>query len=331
MAISLPDISRSRLFWTTLCTIIASVVSGLLVYYLTRPNKGTSEPPSTYEFKYGDFESTEVPITFPRESEGIPSGPHIDVTVNNKRIRLPIDTGNNWGTISLSPSNLSKIDVRYTGKTKEHYDWKGDKYDSRQYVIPTVKIGGLALTDLPSYEFRSRYEDTPGVIGLVFLRQFNVLIDYPKKRFGLYRPDVYPAYVKSKGWAKVKLSSPMGLPVKLKGYDETFSFTMDTLAFATDEEHNSYGLIRSQSALGKLLLESESLKPFPEDSEVLGIFDSEQLRTSSGYEVVNLNFMVGDYTYPKTDGMLGHNFFAEYSVFIDFRKQEMYVKSRGVH
>lgn len=276
-----------------------------------------------------EFESTEVPIYFSSEDDS-PSDARIDVYVNTVKLRLPIDTGHGWGTISLSPSVLSKLDVRYTGRTKENYDWKGQRYDSKQYLIPRIRIGDLSLNQLPGYEFFSRYEYIRGVIGLPFLNQFNILIDYPNRRFGLYRKDFYPEYLKSEVWAKVKLVSPMVLPVKFKDYDETFTFCLDTGAIAVDEENHSYGLIRSQSALGRLLQQRKTLEPDPTDVEVLGKFGSNQLRTSCGYPLVQIDFIIGDYEYPKRDGILGHSFFAKYSVFIDFIKDEMYLKPHNV-
>jgi hypothetical protein len=105
---------------------------------------------------------------------------------------------------------------------------------------------------------------------------------------------------------------------------------LDTGAIAVDEKKHSYGLIRSKSALGRLLQQRETLEPDPTDVDVLGKFGSNQFQTFCGYPLGQLDFMVGDYQQPKRDGILGHNFFAKYSVFIDFTKDEMYLKPHNV-
>lgn len=286
-------------------------------------------PSSTFSFNIpSQFESTEVPIYFTNEDNS-PSYAYIAVLVNTVKLRLFIDTGYGYGTVSLPPSVLNGLDVIYTGATKENHDFKGEKYDSRQYLLPKVEIGSLVLDQLPGYEFFSRYDDLGGLIGLAFLNQFNVLIDYPNKKFGLYRKDFYPDYLKSQGWTKVQLVPPLSLPVKLKNYEETFTFCLDTGAIAVDEEKHSYGTIRSASTLGKLLQQNETLEPDPSDVEVLGKFNADQLRTSCDYPLAPMDFMLVDYEYPKRDGFLGHNFFSKHSVFIDFTQDELHLRPRN--
>lgn len=282
-------------------------------------------PSSTFSFDVpSQFESTEVPIYFTSEDNS-PSYAYIDVFVNTVKLRLFIDTGHGYGTVSLPPSVLNGIDVIYTGVTKENRDFKGTKYDSRHYLIPEIRIGSLVLNQLPGYEFLSRYDDLGGLIGLAFLNQFNVLIDYPNRKLGLYRKDFYPDYLKSQGWMKVQLVPPLSLPVKLKNYEETFTFCLDTGAIAVDKEKHSYGTIRSESEFGQLVQQKETVEPDPMDADILGKFSSNQLRTPCNYPLAPMDFMLADYEYPKRDGFLGHNFFSKYSVFIDFTKDELHL------
>ena len=274
------------------------------------------------------FESTEVPIHFTSDNNS-PSYAYIDVIVNTVKLRIFIDTGHGYGTVSLPPSVLSELDVIYTGATKTNRDFKGDTYNSRHYLIPNIRIGSLVLNDLSGYELFTRYDDMTGLIGLALLNQFNVLIDYPNRKFGLYREDFYPDYLKSQVWTKVQLVPPLSLPVKLKNYEETFTFCLDTGVIAVDKEKHSYGTIRSESALGQLLQQNEILEPDPSDVGILGKFSSNQLRTPCDYPLVPMDFMLVDYKYPKRDGFLGHNFFSKYSVFIDFTQDEIHLHPHG--
>ena len=274
------------------------------------------------------FESTEVPIHFTSDNNS-PSYAYIDVIVNTVKLRIFIDTGHGYGTVSLPPSVLSELDVIYTGATKTNHDFKGDTYNSRHYLIPNIRFGSLVLNDLSGYELFTRYDDMTGLIGLALLNQFNVLIDYPNRKFGLYREDFYPDYLKSQVWTKVQLVPPLSLPVKLKNYEETFTFCLDTGVIAVDKEKHSYGTIRSESALGQLLQQNEILEPDPSDVGILGKFSSNQLRTPCDYPLVPMDFMLVDYKYPKRDGFLGHNFFSKYSVFIDFTQDEIHLHPHG--
>ena len=111
--------------------------------------------------------------------------------------------------------------------------------------------------------------------------------------------------------------------------DSTVSFCLDTGIIAVDKEKHSYGTIRSESALGQLLQQNESLEPDPSDVRILGKFSSNQLRTSCDYPLVPMDFMLVDYKYPKRDGFLGHNFFSKYSAFIDFTQDEIHLHPHG--
>ena len=277
------------------------------------------------------FQFTEVPIHFSQEIAHFPRA-YIDVYVNAVRLRLAIDTGHGLGSFLLSPSILSGLDVQYTGRTQENYDAFGKRYDSREYLLSDVTIGDLHLEQVTGYELFTRW-GTPGLIGLPFLRQFNVLIDYPNLRFGLYRKHTHPGYLVSQAWTKVQLVSPstrLVLPVRLGGCDETFRFLLDTGAAYVDEGQRFYDLVCSQSKLGEWLRQRKAIKPCPAEPEILGKFGTDQLRTLCGYGLTQTDFVIVDQEYLKMDGLLGHRFFAEYSAFIDFTTSEIYLRPRTV-
>lgn len=277
----------------------------------------------------GEFESTEVPIRFAQEGDHFPNA-YIEVDVNAVRLRLAIDTGHSLGGLLLSPSVLTSLDVQYTGRTQENYDSFGKRYDSRQYLLSNIAIGDLHIEQVTGFELFTRW-GTPGSIGLPFLRQFNVLIDYPNQTFGLYRKHTYPEHLTSRDWTKVKLASPSAglvLPIELEGCDETFRFCLDTGAAYVDEENHFYDLVCFQSLLGKSLQYREAIEPYPADAQVLGKLGTSQFRTLCGYALAQLDFVIVDLEYLKIDGLLGHSFFTKYSVFIDFSTDEVYLNLR---
>ena len=52
----------------------------------------------------------------------------------------------------------------------------------------------------------------------------------------------------------------------------------------------------------------------------------QHIRTLCGYALTQTDFLVVDEEYLKMDGLLGHRFFAEYSVFVDLGAHEIYLK-----
>jgi hypothetical protein len=187
------------------------------------------------------------------------------VQVGAEKISLAVDTGHSVAPILLSPAILSHLDPCFTGRTQENYDAWGHKNVSKEFVLENVRIGSLVLNDVTGIEFLFPYE-TPGVIGLPFLRQFNVLFDYPDQTFGLYRKDLVPSYVCAPEWHKVKIvpSCPgIVIPVRFKAYPETFFFLLDSPSTYVDGEMHSYDLFRLKSSLGQLLLQKEPIPSGP--------------------------------------------------------------------
>lgn len=272
-----------------------------------------------------EFPFTEVPIHFSPEKEQFPAA-CVDVQLGAEKLSLPLDTGHGLGSILLSPAVLDKLDIEYTGRTHENYDAFGQRYDSREYLLPDIHIGDLTFANVSGFELFTRW-DTPGVVGLPFLRHFNVLIDYPGRRFGLYPRHMHPEYLDSPGWARLKLDperAGLVLPVTFKDYDETFHFCLDTGATSI-EQGKHYNLINSKSPLGKLLQQEEVLEPSTE-IEVLGKLSTSQFWTASGNTLIRMDFALVDMEVLKIDGLLGHNFFLNYAVFYDSGAQEVYLK-----
>jgi hypothetical protein len=165
-----------------------------------------------------------------------------------------------------------------------------------------------------------------------FLRRFNVLIDYPNRRFGLYSKPTLPGSLGSRDWTKVQLVSPstrLVLPVRLGDCEETFRLLLDTgVAYIDDEEQHFYDVVCSRSKLGEWLLQSRAIKACPADAEVLGKYGTDQLRTLCGYALARTDFVIVDEKVLEIDGLLGHSFFLKYSAFIDFSAGEIYLRPR---
>lgn len=274
----------------------------------------------------GEFEYTEIPIDFNQEKGSFPIA-FINVITGDVELKIPIDTGHGLSGILLSPTVLSKLPVKFTGKTQENYDAFGKRYISRQFVLPNLKIGDLSLRQVIGHELFTKWDD-PAYIGLPFLRHFNILIDYPSKRFGLYNKHILPEYLAMPVWLKAKMdphSVGLVLSVKFKNYEEIFRLCLDTGATSIGADQKHYSIVISEMPLGKLLREKEAIQP-GDEPDVLGKISSDQFRLADGGNLPKMDFVIVNSEYLKIDGLLGHSFFAENSVFIDFGKLEIHVK-----
>ena len=272
------------------------------------------------------FVFTEVPITIHHGAEA----PHalIDVRVGTKTIQLAIDTGHAAAPFLLSPSVLADLDVVYTGITQENYDAFGRKYESKEFILPEVQIGSLTLDQVLGLEFLFPY-DTPGVIGMPFLRQFNLFFDHPNQRFGLYHRGQLPTYVSDPEWIKVELLSPcpgIVIPVKFRDDEETYYFLLDSPSIVEDGEKRGYDLIRSQSNLGKRLQMMALVEACPSEVGVMGRFCSSDFHTLGGEKLEALNFMLVDLQNTQWDALLGYHFLSQNSIFVDINHDCLYLK-----
>jgi hypothetical protein len=69
----------------------------------------------------------------------------------------------------------------------------GNMLESRTFVVPRLKLGGLVLRDVPGTEAVYAPNFAPpgkmGHIGFAFLRNYTVVLDYGSKVMKLYTPD----------------------------------------------------------------------------------------------------------------------------------------------
>lgn len=101
---------------------------------------------------------------------------------------------------------------------------------------------------------------------------------------------------------------------------EHYWFTIDNAAIALDDEQKPYGIIRAKSSLGTYLEKNNLISPKEDDPSIVGLFSTDDF-ILNGNPLSNLDFMVVDYEYPESDGLLGYHFFIKYPMFIDFKKK----------
>jgi hypothetical protein len=269
-----------------------------------------------------------VPIVFNEELRNghIDGKAYITVVIESIPLNLFLDTGDPAASIDLTTKTLEKIEVTYTGKTKKTVNYRGDLFEGREYILPRVKIGDLEFKNIHATEHKYR-SSSDGVISFRFLRNYNVLIDFPNRNMRLYMLGYLPKYLRHQSWTPVNAFELGGftLTLRLDSIEEDFIFALDNAAIALDDEQKPYGMIRLKSPLGQYLEKNGLITPKQDDPAIVGIFSSSDLKLD-GIKIPDLDFMVVDYQYPKRDGLMGYNFFIKYPMFIDFKNKMLYIK-----
>ena len=260
------------------------------------------------------------------EDGHIDGNAYIQVVIENDSLMIFLDTGNPDASIDLHPRTLERIKFEYTGDTIISWDYMGHEYISRSYILPKVEIGGLEISNIHGTEHKIRYE-SDGTFSFKFLENYNVLIDYPNKNMRLYNLGYLPTYLNQGNWEQVDAFDRGGfrLPLSFRGLDREVVFTIDNAAIALDDEQKPYGLIRAESFLGSFLIENNLIVTKEDDPAIIGIFSTGEFELNSNL-LPNLNFMIVDYKFPDSDGLLGYNFFIKYPMFIDFQQKKLYIK-----
>lgn len=117
--------------------------------------------------------------------------------IGNSRLRAVLDTSGRYG-IAITPEALAKLKVRFSGDTPTRTGMGGETFRGRDFVIPSVEIGGTIFLNVDGFERRHEESGAFGsgaydaVIGGAFLEHQTVVIDYPGRRFELYPPGRTP-------------------------------------------------------------------------------------------------------------------------------------------
>jgi predicted aspartyl protease len=113
--------------------------------------------------------------------------------IGDEQIDVIVDTGG-LGGIAISPEDLKRLKVIFTGDSIERTDSAGDTFESRAFVVPELFLGGHRFAAIPGFErvgSASGFAGGPpmNVLGRALLHDFTVVVDYPNGEIRLYSPD----------------------------------------------------------------------------------------------------------------------------------------------
>jgi hypothetical protein len=272
----------------------------------------------------GEGCSTVVPIEVDELSHIL-----VRFDVGGEEVQLFLDTGSVTAGIDIEPESLEGVRVSFTGETRKVRGWRGDVTAERSYTIPEVRLGDLVLKNVPGHEYL--FSDTAeGAFSFAAFPDCNVLIDVPRKEFGLFPRGTPPAFLAEDGWRRFPMPPDHGagavLAARLVGADGEFVFGLDTGAIAIDDGGHHFNILRASSPFGRHVLGNGLLTPVDE-AHAMGAFVTDRLLVD-GRPLGPLAFMVVDFPVPEVDGFLGSAFFQDHSVYIDLARHELHVNRR---
>jgi hypothetical protein len=268
---------------------------------------------SAYVVAEGDlagFTKAEVPLSF-----GGHDGRYAVVrpVIQSRGFDLMLDTGAGQGTVTLAPAALESLDVSYTGKTLTLRDAEGNKYRPREFVIPSIRLGDLELTNVPGYENLTSPPGFDGSIGLGLLGNFNVLIDYPVRAMTLYPKGTVPDFLSSEEWYRCEYAGGQQFDVRFAGLAGEYSLGLDTGSGAT--------AIPADSDLARDIIEFYGVA-----AEKVTV----NQRTGEEVYIYNMDLYLDEYALGEHDcvitdmagymgnGLMGYDFFNRNRVFAAF-------------
>lgn len=113
--------------------------------------------------------------------------------IGDETVDLVVDTGG-LGGVAISPEDLGRLKITFTGESIERTDAAGDIFKSRAFVVPELILGGHRFLNVNGFERIGSSSGFAGgspinVLGRGLLHKFTVVVDYPNGQIRLYSQD----------------------------------------------------------------------------------------------------------------------------------------------
>jgi len=264
------------------------------------------------------FDCLELPLTF--------AGPDNHFSVVTARIqghafRLMLDTAD-YAAFSLTPGALNKLDVKITGK-RSYRDMTGRRFCSRKFIVPSMQLGTLTLTQVPGRENVNGPPQYDGTIGRALLAGFYTLIDYPHKTLTLYKKDREPPCLRGQGWFRYDCKREMQFKVRLEGLARDYWIGLDSGTGLTFVPRDSELGRAMRSALKPTRVTEGSVNNVPADD--LRFYEIGRV-TLDGYDIGRMACLVGPAARYMGNGLMGFDFLASNRVLVDFATQTVWLR-----
>lgn len=300
------------------------VLSFALLISLILLSEGcVSLPSSKFNLRKDDllgFTETEISIDFGGYENHYAI---IPVSIQGVTLKLMFDSGSEWGTITLIPEVLDKIKVNYTANKMQYRDAYGNVYYTRKFTIPEIRIGDLNITNIIAVENLTSPEGFDGYIGLGFLKNFNMMIDYQNKRITLYRNTIIPDFLEAEKWFRYRYYENQQFKINFNFLNKEYQIGLDSGSGTT--------AIPVGSELGKDILShlgitEENVVINQRTGENVYIYNIEHIYLDEydlGKQVCVLSDDMSGY---MGNGLMGFDFFNNNIIFICFESKDIWLK-----
>jgi hypothetical protein len=181
--------------------------------------------------KTNPITETKLPIEF---SQGLAS---TYIYIENKKIPLLLDSGASKYSIVLSRSVLNGLKVKYAG-TESCSNTIDGKICMKDFLIPTVKVGSLILHNVRGSELQQLWGGQKGfietqaarngLIGLNFLKKFNIFLNYRNHRIIFTKDKTHPANFDFRNCSRIDFKFDKGLLANITMANKKLKLIIDT-------------------------------------------------------------------------------------------------------
>ncbi|MCK4678186.1 MAG: hypothetical protein KAT48_08655 [Bacteroidales bacterium] len=241
---------------------------------------------------------TKIPMIIKNNS------PLIEIQLDTNKMFLLVDIGG-FASLNLDTSIVSKYGYRFSIDSISSKNYKGEIIEINNFTISELIIGDFHFSNFKAQ--CGKQNNKTGYIGLSFFSNFKVLFDYKNSNLYLIH-DSIPQEFDMNTWKKVSFNyNNFGISSTINIDGKKYSFFWDTGA--------RFSILKPE---------------FTDKNETVkrGDFDFYCPQTislnSNTYKPFDL--LVMDYKFPPFDGIIGHNFFSDKTVYIDFENQLIYIK-----
>jgi hypothetical protein len=243
--------------------------------------------------------------------------PVVTVKINNKKLKLYIDTGANLVQIALKPNVIKDLGLTESIEESKSMDIEGHVYNEKKYIVSEMNFHIHKFTNIIVKEEKRDFFAYDGIIGNELLSKYVLFLDYKEKKIGLLNQDEKQKIIGMNEWMVIKYTNSKAgllLPIKING--KLLNFIFDTGAAVIDNE-NSYGLMRKSSVVKQSLFEITK-----ENMNVVSLKNIE----IAGNKFEEMGFLQVDLPeqFPA-DGLIGYNLVKERKVVIDYKNNVMYL------
>jgi hypothetical protein len=258
-----------------------------------------------------------VPLVFTGHDKRYPT---VSATIGAGDYQLMLDTGAAHG-VSLTRQALTRLDVDFTGKTMTYRDAYGGVHHARRFLIPSMTLGSLELTDVPGSESDGCPYGLDGTLGLGFLRRFDLVIDYAAGRLALLKGGSTGAEPAGEAWFQSRYDGDLAVTVRFPCIEGSYVMVLDSGCGCT--------LVSGASKLGRRL--QSALREEPREILYDGITGKEYSSYEidhlylGGYDLGKNRLAIGDVASYIRDGLLGFDVFHNNLVYVNFRRKEIWL------